>query len=108
MENTGKWALITGGTSGIGKELAKLFAKDGYNLLLVARDQQELDTTAFELSASGIQVKTIAKDLSKMEEAKALCDEVNTPIDVLVNDAGQGVYGLFTDKNWNASWESST
>jgi len=97
MENTEKWALITGGTSGIGKELAKLFAQDGYNLLLVARDRQELDTTASELSASGVQVKTIAKDLSKMEEAKALCDEVNIPVDVLVNDAGQGVYGLFTD-----------
>jgi len=97
MENQQKTALITGGTSGIGKELAKLFAKDHYNLIIVARDQAELDSTAGELSASGIKVETIAKDLSDMEQAKALCGEINTPIDVLVNDAGQGVYGLFTE-----------
>ena len=97
MENNQKTALITGGTSGIGKELAKLFAQDKYDLVIVARNQQELDTTASELSQYGVQVKTIAKDLSKMDEAKALCNEVSEQIDVLVNDAGQGVYGLFKD-----------
>jgi len=95
MENNQKTALITGGTSGIGKELAKLFAQDKYNLIIVARDQQELDSTAGELRQFGIEVKTIAKDLSKMEEAKALCNEVSDQVDVLVNDAGQGLYGLF-------------
>jgi short-subunit dehydrogenase len=97
MENNQKTALITGGTSGIGKELAKLFAQDKYNLVIVARDQRELDSTANELRQFGVQVKTIAKDLSKMEEAKALCTEVGGRVDVLVNDAGQGVYGLFQD-----------
>jgi short-subunit dehydrogenase len=43
MSNETKYALITGGSTGIGFELAKLFAKDQYNLILVARDQQELD-----------------------------------------------------------------
>jgi short-subunit dehydrogenase len=99
MENNQKTALITGGTSGIGKELARLFAQDQYNLVIVARNQQELDTTENELKTYGIQVKTIAKDLSKMEEAKALCNEINTTVDVLVNDAGQGVYGLFKDND---------
>jgi short-subunit dehydrogenase len=98
MENQVKTALVTGATSGIGKELAKLLAKDGYNLVIVARDQQELDDTAGELTAVySVSAKTIAKDLSKMEEAKALCQEVNVPIDVLVNNAGQGVYGLFQE-----------
>ena len=97
MENNQKTALITGGTSGIGKELAKLFAQDRYNLIIVARDQQELDSTAHELGQFGVDIKTIAKDLSKMDEAKALCIEMHTQIDVLVNDAGQGVYGLFQD-----------
>src|SRR6201989_1901047 len=97
MENQQKTALITGGTSGIGKELAKLFAKDQYNLIIVARDQGELDTTAAELRGSGIEVQTIAKDLSDMAQAKALCEEITTPVDVLVNDAGMGVYGLFKD-----------
>ena len=95
MENNQKTALITGGTSGIGKELAKLFAQDKYNLVVVARNQQELDSTANELRQFGVEVKTIAKDLSKMEDAKALCNEISSPIDVLVNDAGQGLYGLF-------------
>lgn len=97
MENQQKTALITGATSGIGYELAKLFANDGYNLVIVARTQSELDSKAAEFRESGVDVTTIAKDLSKMEEAKALCQEVNVPIDVLVNDAGQGVYGLFKD-----------
>ena len=97
MENQQKTALITGATSGIGKELAKLFAKDGYFLIIVSRNQQELDNTAAELRQLGSEVSTIAKDLSDMEQVKALCTEVNTPVDVLVNDAGQGVYGLFTD-----------
>lgn len=99
MENNQKTALITGATSGIGKELAKLFAADGYNLLIVSRDQAELDSTAAELRQSGVTVDTISKDLSVMEEVKALCAEVTTPIDVLVNDAGQGVYGLFTEND---------
>jgi short-subunit dehydrogenase len=99
MENNQKTALITGGTSGIGKELARLFAEDRYNLIIVARNQQELDGTANEFSQYGIQIKTIAKDLSKMDEAKALCEEVNEQVDVLVNDAGQGVYGLFQDND---------
>lgn len=97
MENQQKTALITGGTSGIGKELAKLFAHDHYNLIIVARDQGELDATAREL---GGQVETISKDLSNMDEAFALCQELgDRQIDVLVNDAGQGVYGLFKDND---------
>jgi short-subunit dehydrogenase len=99
MENQTKTALITGGTSGIGKELAKLFAQDGYNLIIVARDQSELDSTETELQALGVQVSTISKDLSKMEEAFALCQEVTQQVDVLVNDAAQGVYGLFMDND---------
>lgn len=102
MENNQKWALVTGATSGIGKELAKLLAQDGYNLIIIARDQQELESTQNELAASGIEIITIAKDLSKMDEAKALCNEVaakGLPVDVLVNDAGQGLYGLFKDND---------
>lgn len=100
MENNKKTALITGATNGIGYELARLFAKDGYNLIIVARNQQELDEKASEFGSNGIQVTTIAKDLSKPEDAFALCDEVQgkgLQVDVLVNDAGQGLYGLFKD-----------
>jgi short-subunit dehydrogenase len=99
MENNHKTALVTGGTSGIGKELARLFAQNGYGLILIARDQNELDETANEFRALGVGVTAIAKDLSKMDEAKAVCKEIQVPIHALVNDAGQGVYGLFQDND---------
>jgi short-subunit dehydrogenase len=97
----GKTVLITGGTSGIGLELAKLFAKDGYELIVVARDEGELAATAEILKKEhGATVTTIAKDLFEPDAAFELYDEVKAKgvtIDVLVNNAGQGVYGLFVD-----------
>jgi short-subunit dehydrogenase len=98
MKNTNQFALITGATSGIGYELAKLFAADGYNLVIVARDQSQLDAKAAELKQSGIRVIPFAKDLFDPEQAFALYAELqsqNIAIDVLVNNAGQGVYGQF-------------
>ena len=77
MQNKHKTALITGGTSGIGLELARLFAKDRYNLVIVARNQNESDAAANELRQFGVEVTTIAKDLSKMEDAKSLCNEIS-------------------------------
>ncbi len=101
MATNEKWALITGATSGIGYELAKLFAKDHYNLVIVARGQDGLENTASELrNAYSIQVTTIAKDLFIAGNSFELYDEVKEKgieIDVLVNDAGQGQYGEFID-----------
>jgi uncharacterized protein len=100
MTNTGKYALITGGTSGIGLELARLFAKDQYNLIIVARDQNELATTSSELEKTGIKVVTMAKDLFHPDLAEEVYKEVKAQgieIDVLVNNAGHGIYGEFVD-----------
>jgi len=98
-----KTVLITGATSGIGLELAKLFAKDGYKLVIVARDEQELASTASMLQQQhNTEVTTISKDLFNPESGFELYDEVagkGITIDVLVNDAGQGVYGEFVDSD---------
>jgi short-subunit dehydrogenase len=101
MTHDKKHALITGGTSGIGYELAKLFAKDGYDLIIVARDDQELRNAETELkSIYQINVVTISKDLSEPQSAFELYEDlVNMGIkpDAIVNDAGQGLYGKFID-----------
>lgn len=105
MASMNKCALITGATSGIGYELAKLFARDQYNLVIVAREEQELQRVKSELeSQHGIQVTCIAKDLFQREAPFEVYEEVKAmgmQIDVLVNDAGQGLYGEFVDTDIN-------
>jgi uncharacterized protein len=102
-QSQNQYALITGATSGIGYELAKIFAENGYNLILVARSQNDLDVTANEFNGLyGVEAITLAKDLFKPNAAFEIYDEVNThgiTVDVLVNDAGQGVYGKFVEED---------
>lgn len=99
MENSGKFALITGATSGIGYELAKVFAKKGHNLVLVARNEENLNNTAKEIKqAADIEVHTITADLFKPEGAKEVYDktkQLGVTIEYLVNNAGQGEWGRF-------------
>ena len=94
------YTLITGGTSGIGFELAKIFAYNGHNLIIVARNENELNVTAREFRAIGVDVITMAKDLFIKECAFEVYDEVKERgliVDILVNDAGQGQYGKFAE-----------
>ena len=103
---TGKTALITGASSGIGQELAKLFAQDGYNLVLVSRSDDKLDRLAevFKSNYGTQQITVIGKDLATEDAAQDVYNQVKAKdirIDVLVNDAGVGLYGLFaTDTAW--------
>lgn len=94
-----KTALITGASGGIGKELARCFAKDGFGLILVAQHMDELEKVAQEMKSEGApEVSAIAADLSKPGAAQNIFDEVlklHAPIDALVNNAGFGTYGQF-------------
>jgi len=95
-----KHALVTGGTSGIGYEIARLLARDGYDLILVARSAEGLQNAAQDLELEGGLVSTISKDLMVPGAAGELFEDIKTAgitIDILVNDAGQGEWGKFTD-----------
>ncbi|UHG92963.1 SDR family NAD(P)-dependent oxidoreductase [Spirosoma oryzicola] len=95
----GKTALITGASSGIGRELTRLFAKDGYKLVLIGRDEESLQQQTYNLKNQyGTQATIIRKDLADPkapEEIYAETSQQGLTIDVLVNDAGFGHYGLF-------------
>lgn len=100
-EGTQKTVLITGFSSGIGKALSHHFAKDGYDIIGVARDKDKMENTAGELRREhGIDVKLVQKDLAQDGAAKEVYEKVKgfgKPIDVLVNDAGVGQHGKFVD-----------
>ena len=101
MKNT---ALITGASSGIGLELAKLHAKSKGDLILVARSKDKLETLKTDLSNEhGVEVRIIAKDLSSQNAAEELFDEVSQSgieVDYLINNAGFGGRGKFHERAW--------
>jgi len=92
----GQCALITGASSGIGKTFARALAKEGMNIILVARREDVLNTLASQLQEE-FQVKTqvIAVDLIKSGASKVITDTIKWPVDLLVNNAGYGSYGEF-------------
>ena len=90
--------LITGASGGIGYELARLFARDHHNLVLVARSADKLAQVATELQAQGISVRTMALDLAAPPAPKFVFDQLQregVAIDILINNAGFGVFGEF-------------
>src|SRR5260221_4982575 len=93
------WALVTGASSGIGRELAKLLAAGRYNLVLLARNEQRLRELASELTgAHPIEIKVLPKDLARPEAAGEIFEALrDTPVSILVNNAGFGSHGLFAE-----------
>ena len=106
MKNT---ALITGASNGIGLELARIHASMGGDLVLVARNKSKLDELKNELEKEfKIVVYTIGKDLSAINSAKEVYDETNKQniqINILINNAGFGDFGLFAETDWNKESE---
>ena len=104
MESNVKTALVTGASSGIGKELAGILAHEGYNLVLVARSGGKLEELKSELEgAEGISVRVIPGDLSLREtpdEIFTVLSDEKVHVDVLVNNAGFGEYGRYTESSW--------
>ena len=109
MANRAGSVLVTGATSGIGYALAKLFARDGHDLVLVARSRERLEEIGKELGGpAGIAPKLIPKDLSRPRAAEEIFDELqraSIPIGVLVNCAGFGTYGPFVETDIAAERE---
>ncbi len=103
MTTSQQYALVTGGTTGIGYELARLLAADGYNLILVARHHEELGRVSNDISNQyGVHIFQVSKDLFNVNACVEIYDLVKAKglsVEILINNAGQGQYGEFTDTN---------
>lgn len=86
-------ALITGASSGIGRDMARYLSKLGYDLVIVARRQELLEELKNELET---EVKIECVDISNKENCEALFER-NKEIDILINNAGFGKFGVFND-----------
>ena len=93
-------ALITGASSGIGRDIARTLSKKGYDLVLVARDEEKLREVKKELEKNKTKIEIYVTDLSVEENCKELHKNIND-IDVLINNAGFGDCGNFTKTSLN-------
>ncbi len=102
----GQTALITGASGGIGLELARCFAEDGYNLVLVARSATALEAEAAKLAGEfSVSAVAIARDLGELNAGTELAHtlgERSLTIDVVVNNAGFGAAGAFDGSDLSA------
>ena len=103
-------ALITGSSSGIGFELALCFARDGHDLVLVARREDLLQSLADELrQAHRVTVRVLAADLTQPEAPAEIFAQLaaeRVEVEFLVNNAGLGEYGLFHQTDWRREVQS--
>jgi short-subunit dehydrogenase len=99
-DNARKFAVVTGASTGIGLELAKLCARDGYDLLIAA-NEPEIFNAADTLRELGVTVQAVEADLATIEGVDELVGAVNgRPIDALLANAGHGLGKAFLDQEW--------
>jgi short-subunit dehydrogenase len=100
---SGRHALVTGASSGLGADFARELAGRGAGLTLVARREGRLRTLQGELAAHGADVEVVALDLNDADAPDQLlraAEASGRPVDVLVNNAGFGLYGAFSELDW--------
>jgi short-subunit dehydrogenase len=98
----GKWALITGASSGIGAALARELASHGAKLILTARRRDRLDALAAEFAAKGVETRIVVADLFDPSAPQQIFDATEGAglvVDILINNAGLGQYGAFITNN---------
>ena len=100
-----KTALITGASTGIGLEIARVMAREGHNLILVARSEDKLRELQTEIENTyKVQVNYLVKDLSEPNASLEVFNAIEqrqTQIDFLINNAGFGDFGDFSGADWN-------
>jgi NAD(P)-dependent dehydrogenase (short-subunit alcohol dehydrogenase family) len=108
---TGKVAIITGGTQGIGKASAEQLAAEGACVVIVARGQARLDEVAAAIRASGGKVHPVAADVAQPDAASRIVSEAIQAfgaLDILINNAGTSATGAFesvTDEAWQSDFD---
>lgn len=106
---TGRVAVVTGASSGLGVQMAKGLAKQGANLVLMARRKEKLELVAEEIRALGVKCLSVPCDVTNTEAIKSAVDTIKKEygkVDILINNAGNGHVGPAvdtTDEDWNSS-----
>ncbi|RIW32318.1 SDR family oxidoreductase [Bacillus salacetis] len=94
-----KTAVISGGGSGLGRELAKVYSNEGYHILLLGRTKEKLQSVKEEIAVDGSTASCITLDIACPEDVQKISKEINDKHDVqlLINNAGVGIFGPFLD-----------
>ncbi len=101
LDATRKLAVVTGASTGIGLELARCCARDGFDLIIAA-NEPEIEQAAQQLRRDGATVETVQSDLSTIEGVDQLCDRINgRRVDALLANAGRGLGKAFLDQDFD-------
>src|SRR5437764_4534632 len=103
MSGSRQFAIVTGASTGIGLELAKCCAREGFDLLIAA-DEPQIESAATEIRALGAIVETVQADLSTTEGVDKLYEtskRIGRPVDALLANAGRGLGHAFLDQDFN-------